>query len=352
MAAVVARADGAHAAAVDVAASAQELSASVEQVRTFMTQVADAGGAARTAVDELRPIIERVTGTIADAESGLEQVLTAVDAIEDIAKQVNMLALNAAIEAARAGEHGRGFAVVADEVRKLAVASAASAEQIHASRLAGGGAGADTSALREAAAALRDMIRAFDELEQLVDRASAVAGEADAVSAEQSQTTTSVARRVEEISAELDGLARGVGGVCDDMRGVDADTDAIRQLIDVGGDPAALLTIAKIDHLAYVKRITAMLAGGERIAPGSLAGHTACRFGKWFHADGRERFGSSPIYGELGELHRRFHEAGEATVAAFAHGDADAVARHGRKMTELSKQVREGIDRLLATVTP
>ena len=106
-----------------VASAAEELSASIAEIREQINQV---GSDITEATKNAQAADDQVSGL----DQAAQNIGNVTVLIQDIAEQTNLLALNATIEAARAGEAGKGFAVVASEVKELASQTATATENI------------------------------------------------------------------------------------------------------------------------------------------------------------------------------------------------------------------------------
>jgi methyl-accepting chemotaxis protein len=176
--------------ATEQAASIEEVSASMEQMTANIQQNTE--NAKQTEHIALK--------AAADAQDGGQAVVSAVDAmkniaekisiIEEIARQTNLLALNAAIEAARAGEHGKGFAVVAAEVRKLAERSGQAAGEI--SELSG-------STVRVAEEAGQKLVKLVPDIQRTAELVQEIA----AASSEQNAGAEQINKAIQQLDTVI-----------------------------------------------------------------------------------------------------------------------------------------------------
>ncbi|MDO4304096.1 MAG: methyl-accepting chemotaxis protein [Bacillota bacterium] len=115
----------------------EETNEEVETLRENARKMRDAGDKAIDILSDLNEINQKTKEAIQiiydqtnTTNVSAMKIKEATDMISDIAEETNLLSLNASIEAARAGEQGRGFAVVASQIQKLAEQSNESARQI------------------------------------------------------------------------------------------------------------------------------------------------------------------------------------------------------------------------------
>lgn len=155
-----------------------------------------------------RDLVDRATGYAAEADTKMEQLVTAtrnidqssaqigsiIKTIEDIAFQTNILALNAAVEAARAGDAGKGFSVVSDEVRNLAAKSAEAAKNT------GSLIGRSLDDVKTGTESTNLAISAMQVINECIQSIKLLMDEISLASVQQSEMIISVDSRIKEVS--------------------------------------------------------------------------------------------------------------------------------------------------------
>jgi methyl-accepting chemotaxis protein len=176
-----------------VASGAEELSASISEIRRQLSESADVAshGVAETA---------RSNDTIQSLAAAARAIGEVVQLISKIATQTNLLALNATIEAARAGAAGHGFAVVAAEVKSLAKQTAKATEEVAAH-------------IHKMQEATGNAVGTIEEVTKTIARISDIVTSVASAVQQQDETTREIARNVQFAAVATQGVSDNIAGV-------------------------------------------------------------------------------------------------------------------------------------------
>lgn len=176
-----------------VAAAAEELSSSINEISQSTAHARESVARAETEA----AAASRRTEDLRQASSAMGSV---VQFIQDIASQINLLALNATIEAARAGEAGKGFAVVASEVKNLANQVGSAISKIST----------EIAAMQEVSG---DIVKKLEAISGAVSDLTVGVTTVSAAVEEQAVVTRDISQNMQQASASVDEINRNISDV-------------------------------------------------------------------------------------------------------------------------------------------
>lgn len=187
----------------------QQVANAAEELTKSVNEISEQTSASLTVALDANEAAEKASTTITTLSQNAERVGEVIQAINDIAAEINLLAINAAIEAVRAGDAGRGFSVVANAVKSLAT------QVSNATRTISAQIGEMQVATQYSVDAVMHIITIIDEVTKRSESVAAAVEEQSAVTREIAANIAQASGGVQQITKEIVSVKQGADNVQD-----------------------------------------------------------------------------------------------------------------------------------------
>nr|WP_281282193.1 CZB domain-containing protein [Aliikangiella marina] len=106
----------------------------------------------------------------------------------------------------------------------------------------------------------------------------------------------------------------------------------------------------KLDHIVWKGEVYAVAFGILDKSVDSFADHTMCRFGKWYHDTGKQKYSNLSAFKKLNEPHKAVHRNGIEALNFYKANEKEQAMRHFKAMEQASNEVMSYLDEIAATI--
>ncbi|MDC7232935.1 MAG: bacteriohemerythrin [Spirochaetales bacterium] len=368
--------------------SISETAASIESMNVSIQEVSGIASSRQERVSHLIKVtsegsdkIQENEEVIRNIQKQVDDVLSLITVINDIASQTNLLSMNAAIEAAHAGEAGKGFAVVAEEIRSLAESTGQNAltisdtlnklvEQINRAGTISRESGESFSEIENGAQtvseAFQEIHKNTDSLLASSEQLSQATRDLQEIAAESTESVHEIELGSDDINKVLQDSKLIASTLRDDMKELTDESrisnynltkvsesylksnEAMMEIMELRSrylgqkndlENKLFISSLMVAHVNWMGMARSILDGKLDEKDVNIVDDKNCRLGQWIYSRGEAFIGDSVKFNKLKDLHSSLHDCIKEIVALKNSERFQEAETEFKKLTDYSKEI-------------